>query len=118
MSVNSQKYSIFTISDSTYFRFTEVFLKSLFSKLDKDKVERVFICDLGHTDEEKKFITSFDKVQLIQPIKKIDVSKSLWDTNWLSKVGSKTENLLKLVNDRAEPIVMIDVDSMFIKDFY
>jgi len=118
MSMKSQKYSIFTISDSTYFRFTEVFLKSLFSKLNTDKIEKVFICDLGHTDEEKKFITSFDRVQLIQPIKKIDVSKNLWDTNWLNKVGSKTENLLKLLNNRVEPIVMIDVDSMFIKDFY
>jgi len=118
MSMKSQKYSIFTISDSTYFRFTEVFLKSLFSKLNTDKIEKVFICDLGHTDEEKKFITSFDRVQLIQPIKKIDVSKNLWDTNWLNKVGSKTENLLKLLNSRVEPIVMIDVDSMFIKDFY
>lgn len=118
MSMKSQKYSIFTISDSTYFRFTEVFLKSLFSKLNTDKIEKVFMCDLGHTDEEKEFITSFDKVQLIQPIKKIDVSKNLWDTNWLNKVGSKTENLLKLLNSRVEPIVMIDVDSMFIKDFY
>ena len=118
MSMKSQKYSIFTISDSTYFRFTEVFLKSLFSKLNTDKIEKVFMCDLGHTDEENEFISSFEKVQLIQPLRKIDVSKSLWDTNWLNKVGSKTENLLKLVNSRVEPIVMIDVDSMFIKDFY
>ena len=116
--MKSQKYSIFTISDSTYFRFTEVFLKSLHSKLDTNKIEKVFVCDLGHTDEEKEFITSFDKVQLIPPIKKIDVSKNLWDKNWLGIVNSKTENLLKLVNKRVEPIIMIDIDSMFIKDFY
>jgi len=116
--MKSQKYSIFTISDSTYFRFTEVFLKSLHSKLDTDKIEKVFVCDSGHTDDEKEFITSFDKVQLIQPVKKIDVSKSLWDKNWLGIVNSKTENLLKLINKRVEPIIMIDIDSMFIKDFY
>jgi len=116
--VKSKKYSIFTISDSTYFLFTEVFLKSLDSKLDKDKINKVYICDLGHTQSEKDFINSFDKVELIQPIKKVDPSKSLWDDNWLKIVGSKTENLLNLFKQKDEPIIMIDIDSMFIKDFY
>ena len=116
--MKSKKYSIFTISDSTYFLFTEVFLKSLHTKLDIDKINKVYVCDLGHTATERDFIKSFEKVELIEPIKKLNPSKNLWDNDWLEIVGSKTENLLRLFKEKDESIVMIDIDSMFIKDFY
>ena len=75
--MKSKKYSIFTISDSTYFLFTEVFLKSLHTKLDMDKINKVYVCDLGHTATERDFIKSFEKVELIEPIKKLKDRKSI-----------------------------------------
>ena len=83
-----------------------------------DKINKVYVCDLGHTATERDFIKSFEKVELIEPIKKLNPSKNLWDNDWLEIVGSKTENLLRLFKEKDESIVMIDIDSMFIKDFY
>jgi len=117
--VKPQKYSIFTLTDSKYFLFTEVFLKSLFSKLNLELIEKVYVCDQGLEPQQRKFVESFDKVEIVNPVEKIEGQTGLvWDKVWLEKVGSKTQNLLKLVNENPEPIVMIDIDSMFIKDFY
>ena len=119
MSVNSQKYSIYTVTDNEYFLYTEVFLKSLFSKLNTELIEKVYVCNQGLTDKQLEFVKSFEQIEIINPIEKIEIqTDKVWDEAWLEKVGSKTKNLLKLVSEKPEPIVMIDVDSMFIKDFY
>ena len=48
-----------------------------------DKINKVYVCDLGHTATERDFIKSFEKVELIEPIKKLNPSKNLWDNDWL-----------------------------------
>ena len=113
-----RQYSIFTVTDESYKYYTEVFFKSL-NKINMDLVKNVYVCDQGMSEGQRDFVKSFDKVQIINPVNKInEKTEIVWDETWLKKVGSKTENLLKLVEDNEEPIVMIDVDSMFIKDFY
>tara|TARA_E500000318_G_C3537652_1_gene203329 strand:- start:137 stop:883 length:747 start_codon:yes stop_codon:yes gene_type:complete len=113
-----KQYSIFTVTDESYKYYTEVFFKSL-NKINMDLVKNVYVCDQGMSEGQRDFVNSFDKVQIINPVNKInEKTEIVWDKTWLKKVGSKTENLLKLVEDNDEPIVMIDVDSMFIKDFY
>ena len=42
----------------------------------------------------------------------------LWSKDWLNNISSKTELLRNLVSEQDLPIVMIDADCMFVKDFY
>ena len=110
------KYSVFTIMNSSYFYFGKIFIDSLFKKIDIDKIDNVFIGDTGLTDEHRKYLSSFDKVILVDT--KYNIQESvLWDSNWLDNVSSKTETLYKLILMYDLPIIMIDVDSMFVRNF-
>ena len=65
-----------------------------------DLVKNVYLCDQGMSEGQRDFVESFDKVQIINPVNKInEKTEIVWDKTWLKKVGSKTENLLKLVED-------------------
>ena len=110
------RYSIFTVMNSAYFYFGKIFIDSLFKNIDVSNISNIFIADTGLNKEHKNYLSSFEKVLLVDT--KYNIQESmLWDKNWLDNVKSKTETLYNLLLMYEPPIVMIDVDSMFVRNF-
>ena len=66
---------------------------------------------------EYKMTQGYDKVEIIDS--KYNTNDThLWSKDWLNNISSKTELLRNLVSEQDLPIVMIDADCMFVKDFY
>ena len=66
-----KQYSIFTVTDESYKYYKEVFFKSL-NKINMDLVKKVYVCDQGMSEGQRDFVKSFDKVQIINPVNKIN----------------------------------------------
>jgi len=115
--ITKTMYSIFFTINSVYFPFGKIFLRSLYEKVDMDKVERVFVSDTGLLPDQKEFILSFDKVNIIENASGIKVHDfgGPWSKSWHQNVSSKTITLRKIASNNT-PIVMIDADCMFVKD--
>ena len=74
-----KQYSIFTVTDESYKYYTEVFFKSL-NKINMDLVKNVYVCDQGMSEGQRDFVESFDKVQIINPVNKInEKTEIVWD---------------------------------------
>jgi len=110
-------YNIFTIANSGYFKFCRIFVESLHQNLDLSKINKIFIGDTGLTEEELEYLSTFDKIEVVST-DYVSKDTSLWSEDWLNVVGFKTKLLRELVNKEDDPIVMVDLDCMFVNDFY
>lgn len=110
-------YNIFTIANSGYFKFCRIFVESLHEKLDLSKINKIFIGDTGLTEDELKYLSMYDKIQVVST-DYVSKDTSLWSDDWLNVVGFKTKLLRELVKKEEVPIVMIDLDCMFVNDFH
>ncbi len=110
-------YNIFTIANSGYFKFCRIFVESLHKNLDLAKINKIFIGDTGLTKNELKYLSMYDKIEVVST-DYISKDTSLWGEDWLNVVGFKTKLLRELVKKEEVPIVMIDLDCMFVNDFH
>tara|TARA_B100000131_G_scaffold262127_1_gene258438 strand:- start:158 stop:880 length:723 start_codon:yes stop_codon:yes gene_type:complete len=110
-------YNIFTIANSGYFKFCRIFVESLHKNLDLSKINKIFIGDTGLTKNELKYLSMYDKIEVVST-DYISKDTSLWGEDWLNVVGFKTKLLRELVKKEEVPIVMIDLDCMFVNDFH
>ena len=110
-------YNIFTIANSGYFKFCRIFVESLHKNLDLSKINKIFIGDTGLTKNELKYLSMYDKIEVVST-DYVSKDTSLWSEDWLNVVGFKTKLLRELVKKEEVPIVMIDLDCMFVNDFH
>lgn len=111
------KYSIYTVLNSDYMTFGKVFINSLYDKVDMDKVNSVFILDIGLKKEDRDYLEKYENVKILSTDFDLDFGDGIHSDNWIKAVVSKTYFLRQLlINENVEPIIMIDSDCMFIRD--
>ena len=63
---NTQKnYNIFFILNSPYFTFGKILIKSIYKNCNTEDIRKIYILDTGLSEVEKKYLKSFDKVELL-----------------------------------------------------
>tara|TARA_R100000231_G_scaffold132458_1_gene104977 strand:+ start:3135 stop:3944 length:810 start_codon:yes stop_codon:yes gene_type:complete len=112
-------YNVFTVLNSAYMRFGKIWINSLYHEADYANVGKVFILDTGLTDDDKAYLTKYEKVQIVPS--DIDIKESsnanYQHSTWLSHVLRKTKYFRQILEEGNYPLVMVDSDCMFIGDF-
>tara|TARA_B100000886_G_scaffold260597_1_gene185473 strand:- start:3782 stop:4582 length:801 start_codon:yes stop_codon:yes gene_type:complete len=115
------KYNIFTVLNEAYEKFGILFVSSAIDRLNLDKIENIFIYDTGLTEKTISKLKLFEKVKIIESGLSVPKSEGkLHDAAWQKIVYSKA-NLLKHCvesQDNFLPTAMIDIDSIFVQEFY
>ena len=94
-----------------------MFVRSLYEVLDLSKVGKVVVADTGLTQDQKNFLLSFDKVDLLKTNLKADFNDGgTWGKGWQSVVTSKAKNLYKALVKYNTTTVMVDADCIFTRD--
>jgi len=110
-------YNIFTTLNSGYYKFGQIFINSLYENLNLNKINKIYIADTGLDPDHKKYFLSFDKVKIVDT-NTFTKDTSLWSKDWLDNVSSKTKTLKQICISEDFPTIMVDVDCMFVKDFF
>jgi len=112
------KYNIMVVLNSSYFRFGKIFIKSLHDNVNLDNIDKVIISDIGLNDEHREFFESFDKVYIYDTELKTDFNDGgTWGKGWQTSVTSKTITFKHFLEQTTIPLVMVDGDCIFVKDF-
>ncbi len=108
------KHSIYTVLNSAYMTFGKIFIKSYF---EHNNCEHFFILDAGLNKSDKKYLETFNKVQIIGS----DVSTSFKNGNtsedWTKTVVAKTFGLREILKTYdVTPLIMIDSDCLVLQN--
>ena len=111
------KYNVFTILNSSYIKFGKIWINSLYDKVDINKIENIFIGDTGLNKEDKNYLQKYDKVKIINTnISDTDTEFKTWGDKWHNSVSQKTKLFRELIKTQNLPVIMLDVDLLFLKD--
>jgi len=110
------KHSVYTVLNSAYMTFGKIFIQSYFEH-NFDSCNYLFILDAGLDESDIKWLSQFDKIQIIGS----DISTSFKDGNtsadWTKTVVAKTYGLRKIIQTYdITPIVMIDSDCLILQE--
>tara|TARA_Y100001963_G_C6712680_1_gene415069 strand:- start:473 stop:1189 length:717 start_codon:yes stop_codon:yes gene_type:complete len=106
------------VLNSSYFNFGKVFINSLFKNVNLSNLNKLYIVDIGLTDDDKDFFNSYDKVEIYDTELKTDFNDGgTWGIGWQTSVGAKTIMFKHILEQTDLPLVMIDGDCIFVKDF-
>lgn len=112
------KYSVFTVLNSAYMKFGKIWINSFHDKIDVNNIKTIYIGDTGLNNNDKEYLRKFDKVEILETnISDKNSEFKMWDGKWHNSVSQKTKIFRKLIRTRDLPIVMLDADLLFLKDF-
>ena len=112
------KYNIMVVLNSSYFNFGKVFINSLYDNVDIDNIDTIFIADTGLSKSNKEYFKKFNKVYIHDTGLQTDYDDGgSFGNGWQQSIGCKTVILKSLLEQTNLPIVMIDGDCIFVKDF-
>jgi len=81
------------------------------------KINKIIVNNIGLSEENIKFLLTFDKVEIHQSEVNIK-SAIVHSEEWLKALTMKTKKLLNIVQKKDNlPVVMIDSDCLVVKDF-
>ena len=114
------KYNIMVVFNSSYFPFGKVWINSLYDKNNMSNVDKVFIVDTGLKEEEKEYFKSKgSEVYIYDTGLDTDFNDGgAWGKGWQENVGSKTIIFQHLLSMTDIPLMMVDGDCIFVKDFF
>jgi len=110
------KYSIYTVLNDAYWKFGQIFIKSLYDKIDINNINKIYISDTGLGQSKIELLKSYDKVEIIDSKIVTNFNGGSWSDEWHEVVSSKTLILKKILSETDDPVVMIDADCLFYKD--
>ena len=110
------KINIYTVINEAYWKFGQIFIKSLYDKVNTDKINKIFISDTGLNQHQIEYLKTYPKIEIINTDIVTNFKGGSWSDEWHEVVSSKTLILKTLLKDTNEPIVMIDADCLFYKD--
>jgi hypothetical protein len=106
------------VLNSSYFNFGKVFINSLYKNINLSNLNKLYIVDIGLTDDDKDFFNNYDKVKIYDTELKTDFNDGgTWGKGWQISVGAKTIMFKHILEQTDLPLVMIDGDCIFVKDF-
>jgi len=113
------KYSIQTVSDSSYFPFLKIFINSILQNCDIIHINKIYIIDTGLTSPQLDWLS---KKSSIIEIKSTGLSTNFnggtWGDDWQLNVKGKTKWLLQTIKSVEEPVLMLDSDMMIMQDLH
>tara|TARA_R100000005_G_C5000201_1_gene207030 strand:- start:331 stop:1095 length:765 start_codon:yes stop_codon:yes gene_type:complete len=114
------KYNIFTVLNEGYERFGILFLSSIIDNLELDNIENIFVYDTGLSEETKSKYDLFDKVKIVDTGIDTGEDTRVHGETWQKNVYSKAKFLKHCVKNQESflPTVMVDADSIFVKEFF
>lgn len=114
------KYNIFTVLNEGYERFGIIFLSSIIDNLDLNNIGNIFVYDTGLSEETKKKYMVFDKVKIVDSGINTGSDYGVHGETWQQNVYSKAKLLKHCIQNQEDflPTVMVDADSVFVKEFF
>lgn len=109
-------YSIFFILNSPYFTFGKILIKSIYKNCKEQNISKIYILDTGLTDAQRKYLKSFQKVELLDSGITTDFASGSWSDDWHINIALKLKILKSVIEQVTEPVLMIDGDCMVTKD--
>ena len=59
-------YSVYTVLNSDYMTFGRIFVNSFIDKCDQNKVDKIYILDIGLSDKDRKWLNNTsDKIEIL-----------------------------------------------------
>jgi len=113
---STKKYNIFFILNSPYFKFGKVLLGSIFNTCNMKRIEKIYVLNTGLTDDQLKFIKTFEKVNVLDSGLSTDFKEGSWSEDWHTNISLKLRVLGSLIQQVSDPVLMIDGDCMVTKD--
>ena len=110
------KFNILLLANTGFMYCAKVFLNSLFYNVNLEKIDTVYIGDIGLDAESLKYLERYTKVKILDAPSKIDFD-GFHTENWVTGVAQKTLLLKQLVEQDKLPLLMIDADSLVTRDF-
>tara|TARA_B100000287_G_C20546564_1_gene746792 strand:- start:391 stop:1095 length:705 start_codon:yes stop_codon:yes gene_type:complete len=110
------KHNILTVANENYSSFIKLFINSLFELTDLKMVEKIYVFDTGLSEETKKHLNYFPKIEIMDTGMQISSDK-IHDDGWKKNTYSKTKFLLSILQKTNLPTFMIDSDSIFVDNF-
>ncbi|GHU98434.1 hypothetical protein FACS189483_06440 [Spirochaetia bacterium] len=111
-------HNILLIANDTYFPLLHVCLKSLYAVCKLDSIGKIFIANLGLTENSRNILQNFgEKVELVDTDILIDNSNEIHSKGWVDAVSQKTRIFKNLAENGNIPLIMLDSDMIIIEDF-
>lgn len=109
--------NIVTVFNSGYIEFAKLFIESLEKNITRSKFDKLYVIDTGIKDEHS-WLFQKNYIQIIDTNKDIEFNK-IHGSGWRSVVDMKTKMIYEKIIDieNVFPLVLIDGDSFFIRDF-
>ncbi len=110
------KINIYTVMNSAYWKFGQLFIDSLYDKVNLDKINKIYVSDTGLDQEQIEYLKSKKNVVIIDSGETTNFEGGSWSDDWHTVVTSKSMILRNVVKQAEGPVVMIDADCLFIDD--
>ena len=108
--------NIVTSLNSSYRKFGKIFLNSLYQNLSLENIKNVFILDVGLSKEDKTWISQYEKLTIVDTSVNVEFD-GIWGKGWEESVATKTIGFKQLLVEGNYPLVMVDSDCLFLRDF-
>lgn len=114
------KYNIFTVLNEGYEKFGLLFVSSIIDRLDLENIGNIFLYDTGLNSNTKQKLQNFEKVKIVNSGIVTGTEDELHGETWQKNVYSKAKLLKHCIQNQENflPTVMVDVDSIFIQEFF
>lgn len=110
-------YNIFFSLNSSYTMYGKLFMSSLYSVVNLNKVDKIIIADTGLNKKDRSYFESLNKVEILETDLNSDFNEGgTWGKGWQSVVTSKAKFLFQALKKYTTTTVMIDADCMFLRD--
>jgi lipopolysaccharide biosynthesis glycosyltransferase len=114
---NNLNYNILIILNDGYLELGKIFLNSFYENCNLDKVNKIYVGDIGLNDENRNFLKkTYDKIEIINTGNYTSFTK-IHSEDWIKSVSQKTRILLDLVKKVNETIILMDADMVNFHDF-
>lgn len=111
-------YNIMTTCNHQYHEFGHILLNSIIDKCNIDKINKIFVGDVGLSEIDKKALSAIsDLVSVVDTPLKHKSSVPTHSREWVELVSFKTAMLRQIVQDERHPVIMLDVDQVVMEDF-
>ena len=111
------KYNIVTVLNESYKDFGKLFVASAFENIDLNNVAKIYVFDVGLSEETKNYLEEFPRVEVVATEIKTE-SNNIHDEGWKKSTYSKTRFLLDVLIRDGIPTVMVDSDCIFVREFW
>ena len=59
------KINIYTVINDAYWKFGQIFIKSLHDKVNLDRINKIFISDTGLTQQQIEYLKTYPKIEIV-----------------------------------------------------